>query len=213
MSLSDTSSLGLANSNTAEHQSLVRNINVEHHAGLSALERMAVAISDHVGTPGFFLLIAGWTVIWVLWNSFAPAHLCFDRAMEFTVWIFISNVIQICLLPLLMVAQNLQTRHDELRAENEYLLNVRSEQEIEVILGHLHMLDEKINTIMEHLDIPTEQTSHPDRVPDVAEEEFAQRQQELLDQMALKLAQTHENVLQRVGLTQPPTPATRRLPK
>jgi uncharacterized membrane protein len=40
-------------------------------------------------------------------------------------------VIQIMLMPLIMVGQNLQGRHSELRAENDFEVNVKAEMEIE----------------------------------------------------------------------------------
>jgi uncharacterized membrane protein len=86
---------------------------------------------------GFFLIILGWTVLWLGWNLLAPASLEFDPPMAFVFWLFISNVIQILLMPLIMVGQNIQARHAELRAEHDLEVNEKSEQEIEVILHHL----------------------------------------------------------------------------
>jgi len=57
--------------------------------------------------------------------------------MGFVFWLFISNVIQILLMPLIMVGQNLQGAHAEIRAEHDLAVNVQAEQEIEVILQHL----------------------------------------------------------------------------
>jgi len=177
--------------------STLRNVNEEHEASLSMLEQMAVFISTRVGTPGFFLLILVWTGSWVLWNSMAPVELRVDSGLEFAVWIFISNVLQISLMPLLLIAQNLQSRHDEMRAENDFQTTLKSEQELEVILGHLYTLNAKVNAIMDHLEISDAAVRAKDGVPDIVEEEFAKRQQERLDAMALKLAQTHEAALQR----------------
>jgi len=39
-------------------------------------------------------------------------------------------MIQICLMPLIMVGQNLQSKHAEIRAENDFEVNQRAEQEI-----------------------------------------------------------------------------------
>lgn len=194
-----------------DEQGTVRDINAEHLAGLSTLERMAVYIAERVGTPGFFLIIAVWTVVWVLWNQLAPRPLRFDNGMEFAIWIFISNVIQICLMPLLLIAQNLQSRHDKLQAENDFAVMRQSEQAIEAVLGHLHLLNRDLQSVMAHLGMDVTQSTPSDRVPDVAEEEFAQRQQQLLDQMAQTLAQTHEKVLQHSLIT--PDRSPRKLPK
>ena len=41
---------------------------------------------------------------------FAPTDLRFDPYPAFVLWLFISNMIQIFLMPLLMVGQNLQAK-------------------------------------------------------------------------------------------------------
>ena len=42
------------------------------------LNRLALWITERVGTMQFFLLIFIWTVIWLCWNMFAPKALRFD---------------------------------------------------------------------------------------------------------------------------------------
>lgn len=115
----------------------IRNVNTEHRERLSALERFAVWITGHVGTMGFFLIIALWTVLWLSWNIFAPIDLRFDPFPAFVLWIFISNMIQILLLPLILVGQNLQSRHAQARAQADLEVNMKAEREIEAILEHL----------------------------------------------------------------------------
>lgn len=115
----------------------VRNANAEYQDRMSRLERVAVFVTNHVGTMGFFLIIMVWTLLWLGWNFLAPPRLRFDPPMGFVFWLFISNLIQLHLMPLIMVAQNLQERHSEIRAQSEYELSVSSEREIETILRHL----------------------------------------------------------------------------
>jgi uncharacterized membrane protein len=57
--------------------------------------------------------------------------------MGFVFWLFISNVIQILLMPLIMLGQNIQGRHSERRAQHDLEVNVRAEEKIEGILNHL----------------------------------------------------------------------------
>jgi uncharacterized membrane protein len=90
-----------------------------------------------VGTIGFFLLIFVWTVLWLAWNFLAPKELQFDPPMGFVFWLFISNLIQILLMPLIMVGQNIQGNQAEARAQSDVEVNVRAEEEIEMILQHL----------------------------------------------------------------------------
>lgn len=128
-----------------------RNVNKEFAKNLSRLDRFAVFITERVGTIGFFLIIFVWTVVWLGWNILAPKELQFDPPMGFVLWLFISNLIQILLMPLIMVGQNLQGRHAEVRAENDLEINIKAEQEIEVIIQHLEYQNEILITMMEKL--------------------------------------------------------------
>ena len=114
-----------------------RNINADHQQSLNPLERWAVAITRRVGSMGFFLAILIWTVLWLGWNLLAPPALKFDAPMSFAFWLFISNMIQILLMPLIMVGQNLQGRHSEIRAENDYNVNVKAEREVAWLMGQM----------------------------------------------------------------------------
>jgi uncharacterized membrane protein len=111
---------------------------------MSRLDRLAIIITNRVGTIGFFLIILCWTVLWLGWNLLAPKELQFDPPMGFVLWLFISNLIQIMLMPLIMVGQNIQAKHADVRSENDLEVNIKAEQEIELILHHL----EYQNTIL-----------------------------------------------------------------
>lgn len=115
----------------------VRNANKEVRQHLSSLDKLALWITNHVGTMGFFIIIFCWTSFWLSWNIFAPRELRFDPSPAFVLWLFISNMIQIFLMPLIMIGQNLQGRHAEARAEADFEVNTKSETEIETILLHL----------------------------------------------------------------------------
>ena len=131
----------------------IRNVNVLHKKSLSLLETFAVKLTDHVGSIGFFLIIFGWTILWLGWNTIAPKEWRFDPFPAFVLWLFISNVIQIFLMPLIMIGQNLQGRHAENRAESDFEVNVRAEKEIEVILLHLEHQNELIMEILKNITI------------------------------------------------------------
>jgi uncharacterized membrane protein len=120
----------------------IKNVNQEHDESLGTLDRLAVWITERVGTMGFFLLILAWTILWTGYNmlaSMVPAlhWKAFDPFPAFVAYLLISNVIQILLMPLIMVGQNVQGRHADLRAENDFEINCKAEREIELILQHL----------------------------------------------------------------------------
>jgi uncharacterized membrane protein len=115
----------------------ITNPNVIHRRGLSPMEKLGLTVTNHVGTMGFFFIILAWTVLWLSWNIFAPRQLRFDPYPAFVLWLFISNLIQLHLLPLLMVGQNIQSKHAVLRTEQDYQTNKKAEKEIETIIMHL----------------------------------------------------------------------------
>jgi uncharacterized membrane protein len=101
---------------------------------------------------GFFIIIFIWTIVWLGWNTLALKELRFDPFPAFVLWLFISNMIQIFLMPLIMIGQNLQGRHAEIRAKSDFEVNVKAEREIEAIILHLEQQNEIILKILHHLE-------------------------------------------------------------
>jgi uncharacterized membrane protein len=135
-----------------EGRTPVRDVNAEQRQNFTRLERLAIWITDHVGTMGFFLVILAWTVLWLAWNTLGPAASRFDPYPAFVLWLIISNMIQIFLMPLLMIGQNLQGRHSEIRAQSDFEVNVKAEKEIDVILMHLENLHAELEQIEARID-------------------------------------------------------------
>ena len=96
---------------------------------------------------GFFLIIFIWTLSWISWNFAGPTEYRFDPFPAFVFWLFISNMIQLFLMPLLMVGQNLQNKYDEVRSEADFELNIKAEREIETIIQHLERQHEILEDI------------------------------------------------------------------
>ena len=139
----------------AELQTLVkpiRNAAVVRKENLSKMDKLAAWITDRVGTMGFFLIIFAWTVTWLGWNMFAPKAWRFDPYPGFVLWLFLSNMIQIFLMPLIMIGQNLQANHSDARAEADFDVNTRAEMEIENILLHLENQNALIMQILDRLE-------------------------------------------------------------
>ena len=147
----------LRQTNLLVSQRATRNANIVHEQSLNTLDQLAIAITDKVGSIGFFLIIAGWTVLWTGYNILAsevPAlhwH-AFDPFPAFVAYLLISNVIQILLMPLIMVGQNLQARHSETRAELDFEVNQKAEKEVMATLLHLERNTDLLVQLMQHLD-------------------------------------------------------------
>jgi uncharacterized membrane protein len=142
----------------------VRNINQEHRKKLTRLQRYAIWITAHIGTMGFFLIIFAWTVLWLGWNILAPSGSKFDPYPGFILWLFISNMIQIFLMPLLMIGQNIQGQHAEARSEADYETDTKAEREIEAILMHLENQNEMILQILQKLELEGSPTVAADAI-------------------------------------------------
>jgi uncharacterized membrane protein len=126
------------------------NPNIAYRDKLSKTDRFAVFITERIGTVGFFLIIFFWTFLWLAWNIIAPKELKFDPFPGFVLWLFISNMIQILLMPLIMIGQNLQGRHSEMRAEEDFEINLKAEREVELIVEYLENQNKLLEKIVEN---------------------------------------------------------------
>ncbi len=148
----DPTDLKVAHEELKKLRKPINNVNKKHRESLSALERFAVKVTDRVGSMGFFFIIFLWTLLWLGYNTLAPVNRRFDPYPAFVLWLFVSNVLQIFLMPLIMIGQNLQGRHAETRAEADFEVNVRAEKEVEVILMHLENQNDLILKILSKME-------------------------------------------------------------
>lgn len=109
-----------------KHRTPIRNVRLEHKQSLKPLERFAVWMTKRVGTMAFFFACAIMVTVPLIFKSTMPV-----------IQYISSGYLQLILLPLIMVGQNLQGRASDLRAENDYEVNVKAEREVEAILHHL----------------------------------------------------------------------------
>ena len=137
----------------------IRNVNIAYREKLNSLERLALWATEKVGSVGFFIIIFVWTAFWLLWNTVGPIEMRFDPYPAFVLWLFISNTIQLFLLPLLLICQNLQSRHAETRAEVDFEINLKSEKELEAVLLHLEHQHEMLTKLTENFEKPERKKS------------------------------------------------------
>ncbi|MGI8824359.1 MAG: DUF1003 domain-containing protein [Chloroflexota bacterium] len=94
------------------------NANDVHEKLMRPDERLGLWITERVGTMGFFGLLAFWIVVWVIWNVGPIPH--FDPGPAFVILLLVSNFIQLLLMPLIMVGQNVQSRHQEIQSDVDH---------------------------------------------------------------------------------------------
>jgi uncharacterized membrane protein len=112
----------------------VANVNEVHSETLSLVDRIALAITKRVGTMGCALIFALLALVSL------PGALASRDAIVIVQWVS-QTFLQLVLLSVIMVGQDLASRHGELRAENDYLVNVKAEEGV-------RRLDNKLDAIM-----------------------------------------------------------------
>ncbi len=98
---------------------MIKNANEEHKENLSLSDKIALYITNKVGTFAFFIF----TVCLTILPFIIPGLMNIIQ--------FISSAfLQLILLPLIIIGQNLQSKHAELRAESAYDTSIKSESKI-----------------------------------------------------------------------------------
>lgn len=123
----------------------VQNANELHEKSLSATDRIALAATSVVGTMWFFFGCLAMVTVPLLLPS----------SMKVIQYVS-SGYLQLILLPLIMVGQNLQSRHAEIRAENDYRVNLKAEREVEHIFRHLEYQNAILVALMRKMDVRLE---------------------------------------------------------
>jgi uncharacterized membrane protein len=105
-------------------------------------DRLALIIMGAVGTMYavyfFGLFMAGWMLVQV-----AGGNSAFDP-FPFAFLLFMGNIVQLLLMPLIMVGQNLQGRHGEARADEEYKTVGKTFADLETVMSHLDAQDQEL---------------------------------------------------------------------
>ncbi len=104
----------------------MRNVNHEHKESLRKHEKVMLSIAGGVGTATFF--------VFCVLLTFTP--LVFPSTLAVVQFIS-SAFLQLVLLPVILIAGNLQARHDQIRADADYETNIKAEKQIEEILKRL----------------------------------------------------------------------------
>ena len=116
---------------------MVRNVNKEHKENLSFQEKLALSITKGIGSMYCAYIFAIIALISL------PDAIRSGRASIIS-WIA-QTFLQLVLLSIIMVGQNVASKHSELRADADYEVNLKSEKEIEDIKNKL----EDIKKILE----------------------------------------------------------------
>ena len=116
---------------------MATNVNRQHKKTLNFQERLALKITAFVGSMWcayIFTLIALISL---------PGVISTHNVVNIVSWVA-QTFLQLVLLSIIMVGQNLQSRHSELRAEEDFKVNRKAEKEIEELQARTIRLEEHI---------------------------------------------------------------------
>lgn len=124
---------------------MVRNVNKEHKESLTALDKIAVFITKIVGTM--------WCAIAFTILALISLPAALNGGIPTTISWIAQTFLQLVLLSIIMVGQNLQSRHSELRADADYETNLKSNKDIEVLMKRLDSIENnKLDKILKVLE-------------------------------------------------------------
>ncbi len=115
----------------------VANTNEVHRDRLSKTDKLALYMTSLIGSMPFFYICVFLASLPLFIPSILPS-----------IQYISSGFLQLIFLPLILISQNIQSRHSELRAQHEYETSSKAEKEIESILLHLEKQDELLRDIL-----------------------------------------------------------------
>ena len=123
---------------------MVRNVNKEHRDSLGLLDKIAIFITKIVGTM--------WCAVAFTILALISLPQAISGGTATTISWIAQTFLQLVLLSIIMVGQNLQSRHSELRADADYETNLEAKKDIEVLTKRLDSIeDNKLDKILEIL--------------------------------------------------------------
>src|SRR5467141_524161 len=160
----------------------VRDLNRDVDRKLTFADRVASDFARLVGSWIFVLAQVGLMLLWVLlnaigllrhWDPYPFLFLNFVFSLEAAIWVSV-----------VLMTLNSMADRDRMRAQNEYELNVKAEEELKALMNHLMHQDEILLQIVNRLDRgdremkrlarrieqvlePSPETSRPPQAPQV----------------------------------------------
>jgi len=128
----------------------VRDLNREADRHTSAAQRVAEDLGRVIGSWTFVVLqvvlIAGWLAANVLafvahWDPYPFQALNFVMSLEAAIWVSV-----------VLMALNRLADRERLRAQHEYEIDVKVEEEMRMLMHHLEVQDEVLLQILQRLD-------------------------------------------------------------
>ena len=136
-----------------ERSAITRNTNEAVAERATVGDRLADAVARFGGSWGFLLGVVVALALWTLVNTYVLGPQAFDPYP----YIFLNLVLSMLAAiqaPIIMMAQNRQSRHDRLDAAHDYEVNLKAEIEIMALHEKLDRVrDEQLAAILHRIEV------------------------------------------------------------
>ncbi len=116
---------------------MAKNVNKIHKERMTFNEKIAWNITKKIGSMGAAYIFGLLTLVSL------PAVIASGNTVVIIAWIT-QTFLQLVLLPIILVGQNIQSKHSELLAEKDYETDLRTEKDMEEIKDLLNKIHAKI---------------------------------------------------------------------
>jgi uncharacterized membrane protein len=137
----------------------VQNVNVQHEKAMSLGQRVADRVAAAVGSWPFIIIQSILLTLWMAVNAYlvimTATHPGFLKAWDPYPFILLNLVLSFQAAytgPVVMMSQNRQSEKDRLAAEQDYVINQKAEEEIQVVMNHLAHQDTLILDAIQRLE-------------------------------------------------------------
>jgi uncharacterized membrane protein len=139
-----------------ERELLSKNVNLEFERKLTVGERLADGLAKYAGSWKFMIGFAVVLVLWITLNSYVLASSAWDHYP-----FILLNLCLSCLAavqaPVIMMSQNRLEAKDRIRAEHDYIVNLKAELEIRSLNEKMdHLLVNQWQRLLEIQQVQTE---------------------------------------------------------
>lgn len=122
----------------------VRNLNDMHQEKLTFGQQISDKIAEVAGSWAFILTFMFLLIVWISLNYWVLINKAFDP-YPFILLNLVLSCIAALQAPIIMMSQNRQESKDRLRAENDFLIDQKTEIIIEELYTKICVLEENLN--------------------------------------------------------------------
>lgn len=125
----------------------IRNVNDIIAERLTPGQKVADSVASVLGSWKFIIIQSAIITFWIAMNIIAYVHR-WDPYPFILLNLFLSLQAAYA-APVIMMSQNRLAEKDRVEAHNDYSLNIKSEEEVRIILDNLHAQNEVLSKILE----------------------------------------------------------------